>query len=139
MIIKHNPPETVGDCFRCCIASLLELPAAAVPHFMEEDWGRTEGFAWYPRVNEFLRSFGLAYLEFSIPSEMEGPRWFEHIAGSGFGAHHVLSGRSPRADHSVIALNGVMVHDPAPQKDGLIGPHEDGMYAFGFLIHRGMR
>ncbi len=31
----HNPPETYGDCYRACIASLLDLGLDDVPHFYD--------------------------------------------------------------------------------------------------------
>lgn len=31
MNVRHNPPESYGDCFRACVASLLEV--SDVPHF----------------------------------------------------------------------------------------------------------
>jgi hypothetical protein len=33
--IPHNLPHTMGDCFRACVASILELPYEEVPHFMD--------------------------------------------------------------------------------------------------------
>jgi hypothetical protein len=40
MIVDHCPEEgRYGDCFRACVASLMELPAEAVPHFCDGNPG----------------------------------------------------------------------------------------------------
>ena len=124
MTIKHDPAQgKTGDCFRCCIASLLELRAEDVPHFMDP-YDATDG-KWYVDLIAWLAKRGLSYLEFNVPAEIHG-NWFSGIAQGGFDCYHLLSGISPRARHTVVARNGVMVHDPAPQKTGLIGPYIDG-------------
>lgn len=38
MTIVHNPPESIGDWLRCVVASIMEMPAAKVPHFGQHDW-----------------------------------------------------------------------------------------------------
>ncbi len=42
MRVPHNPPHSYGDCFRACIASILEMD---VPHFLDgnedDDWPET--------------------------------------------------------------------------------------------------
>lgn len=138
MISKHDPPHSIGDCFRCCIASLLELPAEAVPHFMADDWGKDKDFTWYGKLNGWLAARGVVLLELGpIPDEFHGPKWFESIAAGGFDAFHVMSGMSPRGfRHSVVARNGVVVHDPHPDRTGLVAPGDDG-WQYGFLVNRG--
>lgn len=136
MIVDHNPAEgRWGDCFRCCIASLLDMKAEDVPHFMEE--GDASADYWYERLSKFLQPLGLAYLEFTVPS-LDGWR-VDWLVANGFSAYHVLSGTSPRGPHSVVALNGKMVHDPSPLKAGLVGPDTrdgDPVYTVGLLIRR---
>ena len=137
MMVVHDPAAgRIGDCFRCCIASILELPAPDVPHFMIEDWGKEKDFTWYPKLTSWLAARGLAYFEHTIAADFHGPRWFALLAAAGFDVFHVMSGVSPRARHSVVARNGVMVHDPHPSRDGLIGPGDDG-WTYGFILLRG--
>jgi len=136
MIVRHDPPASIGDCFRCCIASILELPAEAVPHFMADDWGKTKDFTWFQRLNQWLKARGLTYLELNVAPDQHSAGWFQNVEPAGFATYHVLSGSSRRAEHSVVARNGVMMHDPAPQKDGLIGPNHDSLYVYGLLVPR---
>ncbi len=135
--ILHDPDNGIyGDCFRCAVASILEVPALAVPHFMNYPWkeGDSDGGRWYPEFCRWLKLRGLTYLELTIATDLKPEEWFASIAAEGFDTYHTLSGRSPRALHTVVGRNGLVVHDPHPSKDGLVGPAEDGWHV-GFLIY----
>lgn len=144
-ILNHNPKEGIfGDCFRCCIASLLELSAARVPNFCGYDWtveGTEESRTrWFRNTNAWLVSRGLSFIEFQMPDGGldSAEKWMDSAVASGFDAYHILSGKSPRGhNHAVVAKNGKIVFDPHPSRDGLCGPDSDGVYSIGFLIHRG--
>lgn len=132
MTVLHNPESNQwGDCFRCCIASILELPASDVPHVMCGD--DTTG-KWYGLLLDWLQPQGLSYIEFHM--DPKAPWNWDPKAR----IYHTLSGWSGRARHTVVALNGEMVHDPAPQKNGLEGPYNEpewpdfGMYAVGLIV-----
>lgn len=131
---NHDPAAgLIGDCFRCSVASILELPADAVPHFMEKDWDRPE-VGWYADLNHWLAPRGLAYFEMSIEPEVFGPLWFSEIGPAGFDVYHIMCGVGPRGDrHAVVGRNGVIVHDPHPARAGLAGPGESG-YRYGFFL-----
>jgi hypothetical protein len=101
---KTTPPD--GDCVAACIASILELPLATVPNFVQrescwEDW------------NEWLIRRGLYLVSFS-PKD-----WTPH-------GYHIIDGKSHTGDwnHVVVGLNGKMVHDPNPKRRGLRGDPE---------------
>lgn len=138
MTVMHNPPDSIGDCFRCCIASILELPADKVPHVMGgANWDDKSG-QWFKDLNAFLKPMGLVYVDFEVPSDR--PWQFDDIGE----IYHVISGSSPNLDgtgHSVVAKSGIVVHDPAPSKLGLSGPYTDGelagKYQYGLLIWTG--
>jgi hypothetical protein len=125
--LLHDPKAGVyGNCFTACMASLLDLPIEAVPHFTEMI---PVGPEWVDLINGWLRRFGLAYLEFEI-TDVAG--WKPFLDGLGY---HVLSGPSPRhegATHAVIARGGAMVFDPHPSDEGLGA----GFRSVGFLIRR---
>lgn len=97
-------PET-GNCFSACVASLLEVPLESVPFFMEAGDGWTEALvAWCER--EGLR------LDFS--TEFPAPPDTLCIVGG-------YSPRNPTKGHAVIMLNGEVVHDPHPDRSGIVG------------------
>ena len=98
----HDPEAgSVGDCFRACVASVLEVPTAAVPHFalLGSRWGRV--------ANAYLGARGKE-LEWEI-GDPPPDIWA------------IVTVKSPRDDdlkHSVIYRDGEMVHDPHPSRAG---------------------
>lgn len=118
-----------GDCFRACVASVLELPLRAVPHFCGDRLRGVDielnGWSldnWFIHVKTWAKLVGL---EVELVKNVEG--W----KGRGVHKGHVIaSGPSPRDTKST--LHGVVmnkdeeiVHDPHPSRDGLAGPIED--------------
>ncbi|WP_299008475.1 hypothetical protein [uncultured Caulobacter sp.] len=76
-----------GNCFSACVASLLSLPIDEVPYFMgADDW--------------------FAYFEDWLGSRGHYPLCF-HVAQYTPPGLHILSGRSPRGPHSVVARGAV--------------------------------
>lgn len=97
----HNKDGAVGDCFRACIASILEVPIAAVPHFA------LLGSRWHRVAEAYLSALGRQLLwETGDP-----PKGVWAIVT-------VQSPRNPDVKHSVIYRDGVLVHDPHPSKAG---------------------
>jgi hypothetical protein len=129
-LAPHDPERGVfGDCFRASLASLLELPASAVPHFME-DGDPDNRFPF--RVNNYLYSLGHCLL--TIPAkDWDMPQWCD--ASGVAHIYHIISGPSPRFPglfHSVVGLNGAVVWDPHPDHTGLAGTQDD--WNFEFLV-----
>lgn len=66
---SSKPP---GDCVKCCVASILELPYEAVPHFVAYEWlvvpratdgvasGQPEQVDYFTALNDWLRETGWA-------------------------------------------------------------------------------
>ena len=96
-----------GNCFSACVASILELPIEAVPSFANDDRTR------WAQLTQWLTDRGLAAR--AIESGAPAP---------GF---TIVGGPSPRIvnqRHACVALDGVVVHDPHPSRDGLpLGVH----------------
>lgn len=105
----------MGNCFSTCVASILEVPAVMmVPLFMRQhnwkqhfhDWCLKRGYLdeWYYPEH--------VCIEHNIPY-VPLPR----------DQYSIMSGTSPRnmpKGHSVVAFDGVMVHDPHPDDAGLL-------------------
>jgi len=110
------PGPPYGDCLRACIASLLELPADAVPHFM--DYPDSEGGdRGEQHLREWLASRGIGYLVNFVPLED-----LEAVAEHGLYGYHVMigSGGPKGAQHAVVAYRGRVVHDPHPERPGIL-------------------
>lgn len=139
-IVNHCPAEgRYGDCFRACIASILELPIAVVPHTMAYDETLVaDPGQWFPALNAWLSPRGLTYMDLSLHS-MTPDRYFRDLMPGNFSLWHVISGISPRGyRHAVVGHNGVVVHDPHPSRAGLIGPADEG-WVVGLLMIGGDR
>lgn len=120
-----NPPGERGNCFQVCMAALLGLPLAEVPHFYDTDepveiqqaaiqrWLHQRGWFWFCLGWDWVRD----------QIKAETPPFPRH-------ALLIVSGTSPRGNwaHAVIgrvhATGWELVHDPHPSKAGIVGePH----------------
>lgn len=100
--------EQRGNCWSATLASMLELPLAEVPNFVQIDVDGGEN--WWMHTQHWLaeRGYRLQMLWFGIePVHM----------------HYIACGRSPRAEglyHSVVYLDGELAHDPHPSRAGIL-------------------
>lgn len=103
----HDPPDELGNCFRACVASLLEVKVDELPRF--EKWMFENPKAW-----ERIFSSWLDNSRFSLEL-----RW----SSNPLSCHTIAFGPSPRSDdnHCVVSKDGDIVHDPHPSRDGLDG------------------
>jgi hypothetical protein len=90
---------THGNCISACVASILELPIEVVPYFIDEHW--------WERLVGWLTTLGLI----ATAVEDRCPPGYA-IA---FGPSRRLIDRG----HACVAIDGVIVHDPHPSREGL--------------------
>lgn len=106
----HDAQGRPGDCWKTCIAAILDLPMEAVPHFVEF------GDAWWDKTRDFVNA---------ATDGMKEILWWEHVGHAPHGIEFfIATGDSPRGDfqHAVIADNtGQTIHDPHPSRAGLAG------------------
>ena len=80
-----------GRCMSACVASILELPEAAVPDFLDGDQAKL--------VNQFTHKHGLHYRRVPLSQPPDG--W------------HTVEGISPRGGmHAIIGRDGRHAFDP---------------------------
>lgn len=125
----YNPdPELKqrGDCWKCCIASILELDYDDVPHFVQlEEDGEIPSF--WNATQTFLRDRGLVLAYFGLwgaeqPYLMFGNEKIKyHFTAPG---HWIAGVVSPRVDadganisHAVVMCGGDVAWDPHPRRD----------------------
>jgi hypothetical protein len=115
-----NPGAEYGDCLRCCVASILDLPAASVPHFA----GLPDPTVnWTGRLQNFLSARGQYYIEVTDIPYCWRRKWIRPLV--------IAGGASPRGKwgHCVVgelSREGYrMIHDPHPSRAGLVGDPED--------------
>lgn len=106
---EHGEP---GNCVQASVASLLELPLEAVPHFFagKDETNYHEGWVMF---TDWFEALGIYPREIQVKDEGHGP----HPAWTW---HHLASGKSPRGiDHMVIRSGFDIVHDPHPDGGGV--------------------
>lgn len=97
-----------GDCMRAVVASLLDMTIEQVPHFIRF------GEKWLDMYLGFLELCGWEYVGNNSPGGV-----FPQIDGSinGYFYAVVPSSLYPDGTHAVVMdLNGIIVHDPNPNK-----------------------
>lgn len=94
-----------GNCFAACLASLLEMEIEFTPDFYQ--LYKSE---WFNQFTEWMRPLGM------IPYHKSQKDAVLPLHD----CYYLVGGTSPRGiSHSVIYLNGKMVHDPHPSGEGL--------------------
>lgn len=121
---RHAPAEGIyGDCFRTCIACLLDVEPEALPHEHRE----YENGEQLAMMNRFLAPRGLRLIYIGFPNELPLAEFLPQMAHVvGEGCRFLLGGVGARGvDHVVIADVQGIVHDPHPDGGGLDGPSND--------------
>lgn len=124
MTVAHNPPESYGDCYRTCIACVLDVLPQEIPHP-----GRDGAELWDERIREvdaWLAARGL----YSVMLK-DTPENLAKVCG--YFGYHLIAGQSPRGGHYCVGLGGRVVHDPSPL-GGELRPDEDGTFTIQLLV-----
>lgn len=134
-LIQHCPSQDRwGDCQRTCIAAILDLEAADVPHFCDAPhFPKGHAEHWEARQNRWLAQRGLATMIVAYSGDTatfddvmnwtsrQSPTVPMIVAGSsGIGANHV-----------VVVMNGEIVCDPSG--NGLVGPTAENTWEVSVL------
>lgn len=125
-----------GDCFRCCVAALMDFPPIAVPHFFEQG-DVLQGWA---DLDQYLSSYGLAWAEMTFPDMpvaalLDGLREGHQLRNT----YAMLLGRGATDNHAVVILNGEVVCDPSWSNLGISGPASNGVYTVGLIVPSTMK
>ena len=114
-------PGQQGDCFRACVASILELPISDVPHFAQLTEGSSSAAFWN-MAYDWLESRGYEY----VYRTRAGRDSLDKTD------YQIMTGPSPRGNgtyHAVIGKGGIIVHDPHPSRAGLAGDPKEWYWA----------
>lgn len=113
--VKHDPPNSYGDCVRACVASLLDADASDVPHFYED--GSPDGKM---RLGEWLGSIGYVAAWFYSDGNDPLEAVLEFMGAQNPHLYYMLLGRTEGGAHAVVCQGGAVVHDPNWYKTPLI-------------------
>jgi hypothetical protein len=106
-----------GNCLNAVLASLLHIPIEHIPEFPYDK-------TYVQVMNEWLKQFGLAFI---LIGTFDEHCESEHIEG----CHHMLAGKTKRfrdISHGVVGIDGHMVFDVHPSRDGLTEVTHAGVF-----------
>lgn len=134
---EHDPENgLVGDCYRTCIAAIIDLPRDAVAAPTIEIYDDAEAFNdFYKRE---LKRLGLGLISFPLVA-IEDSQQEDVIRAIDVwnpGIPCILTGHGARGhNHCVVIQNGKMVYDPHPGQTFITGPCLDsGLYWAEFIV-----
>lgn len=102
-----------GDCFRACVASVMERAVEDVPHFCSKE----NESSWWDILVDWLDLEGWACVLVEAKNDADEPFRWPYFPNS---VYYLAGGMSPRGFlHSVVYRDCKMVHDPHPSRDGI--------------------
>lgn len=124
-IFPHDPDNgRWGDCYRTCIACILDQEVEDVPHFVDngvstdEIWEATQ--EWFGKIDMYL--VALPFEGIKVEALKAANLWAS-------GNRYLLGGTSPRGlPHMVVGKGNEIEWDPAPPGGDLSDPDEDGYW-----------
>lgn len=149
LIVNHNEAAgQYGDCFRACVASILDVPISDVPHRYPdrsawERYGQGEGgqLEWHEGdpIVDWLAQRGLRILMRRINGEWTLAEVLHEVAYYNPGVHWIIGGSSRSGHgHVCVARDHEVVWDPHPSNDKHLTPSRmmecDHPYWFGYFI-----
>ena len=128
-LIKHDPENgRFGDCYRTCVAAILNMQPEDVPHFFDGCPDNEQA----PAAGEASRAWLAERQLVEINIAYDGSVGLDVVlATTGhhcFGAPMILTGQSRLGvNHCVVIMDGKIVCDPSG--NGITGPAQpDGYY-----------
>lgn len=133
-----HKPETgeIGDCWRTCIACILDLPDVHyIPHFYQEFWkpgGNVTQLVDKATNNILRKHYDLMFVEYPVecPSLADLDVYLNYYYPD---TYIILGCSSKNGGHSVVR-KGSYMWDPAKDNSGCVGPMDDGYYWIGLLV-----
>jgi hypothetical protein len=124
-MVKDDPENgSYGDCVRACIASMLELTSAEVPHFFETG----DGEYCNTFMQQWLAERGLIAAFIGLPGKMSREEMFYHMISTYHDRYYMLWADFGSGDHAVVCRNDEIEHNPAWYRTPMEGPHSSGMW-----------
>jgi hypothetical protein len=107
-----NKGRPAGDCLRACVASVLDLDASDVPHFVQyvEHPAGTDSHLWWWALVGFCAAYGWRVGYHANDGNTPVPEGWALVDGKSQRGHA----------HVVVCHDGKLVHDPHPSDAWLV-------------------
>lgn len=129
---RHRPADgQIGDCWRTCIACLLDMAPGEVPHFVDGCW--QDSAKSMANARAWLAGQGLAIIEYALSADLSDV--LRSVGAINPGMYYLLGGNSATGvGHSVVCCDDGIVWDPSLDDAGIVGPMDDGYYWVSWLV-----
>lgn len=138
-LFRHLPEQRIiGDCFRTCVACVLDVTQILVPHGFQEFWVDEDtsiSETVHTQLNIWLSQsgFNLSFVEYPLEATYEQLRtYLRHYYTD---MYVVVGCSSKNGGHSVVMKNDDYMWDPSIDNSGCVGPMKDGYYWIGLLAY----
>lgn len=123
---KPGTKPVYGDCWRCCIAAILQVPADEVPHFVKfaEEQGRSADAltqTWLAKRGYWLiegADHREAWQVFGVPAYSSESHLVPILPMMCCGP--TVRSKNERMTHAVVMDGGKLLYDPHPSNAGLL-------------------
>lgn len=123
--VRHNPPESYGDCIRACVASLLSLSHEDVPHFFHDG---CSGEAAIRRIREWAGPRGLAPVFLTFDGSATREEFLDQWEEMNPGVAAILIAATNYEDHAVIIVGNQIEHNPSVTQSPIIRANSNGCW-----------
>jgi hypothetical protein len=133
---RGNPERTeAGDCFRACVASILERPLDTVPHFFPGSARRHGDLpAKGNRDAGLVRATRDGLRHPAVVGRHAGSRRWACSATAIPDLYYILIGQTRKGvNHAIVCRGNYVAHDPARPAIGLAGPQGNGVFTVGII------
>lgn len=130
-LIKHDPDNgQYGDCYRTCIACILDMDASEVPNFCDQS---QPDVPWSERQDRWLAELGLAVATFAYDGNtVDFNQVMVWTSKQSPYVPMILCGLSSiGVNHSVVVLAGNIVCDPSG--NGIVGPSQESTWEISVI------
>lgn len=137
-LFLHKPEQgQIGDCFRTCVACVLDRPVIEVPHGFGEFWvdeDTTVTPKVHAQLNDWLHKecYQVRFIE--IPLEGTREQLGTYLQYYYHNMHVIVGCNSKHGGHSVVMKNNDYMWDPSIDNSGCVGPMSDGYYWIGLFV-----
>lgn len=125
--VRHDPPNSYGDCLRACVATIMSMEYDSVPHFVDGD---PEIDEFEKRLSEFFEPLGFARCMTAFDGQWSLEIVLEYWGASNPDVLAILTGGTGGGDHSVVVRGDKIIHNPALAGSRIIGPASSGYWQF---------
>ncbi len=121
--VKHDPPNSYGDCLRATIASYLSIDDIEhVPHFMQTG----DEIAGEIMMRSWLATKGYYLFKTAYRGSLED--LFEMMREANPGVIYMLFCQCSGDDHVILCQNDKVIHNTAMFREPISGPHSSGYW-----------